>query len=191
MASVSMKTMLELWASSLHDVKSRIAPLFTQKRVAASAGLFLDGLLGPERRKTGWMRAEAAGDPGPWRQQAILGRGRWDADTLRDYTLETMADRSTWCAGAVRERASVERVAWASSVRDRAIGVALRGMRRVPKLRSTGRWLAQRLWSGQQGWKCGSLSIRRNAFTSDWRSNRQSHSPVCRCQDRSKQSLPT
>jgi hypothetical protein len=56
--------------------------------------LFLDGLLGPERRKTGWMRAEAAGDPGPWRQQAILGRGRWEADALRDlvrgYVLETM-----------------------------------------------------------------------------------------------------
>jgi SRSO17 transposase len=30
------------------------------------------------------MRAAAAGDPGPGRQQAILGRGRWDADTLRD-----------------------------------------------------------------------------------------------------------
>jgi SRSO17 transposase len=59
-------------------------PLFTQGRVAASAGAFLDGLLGAERRKTGWMRAEAAGDPGPWRQQAVLGRGRWDADALRD-----------------------------------------------------------------------------------------------------------
>jgi hypothetical protein len=35
-----------------------------------NAGLFLDGLLGDERRKTGLMRAEAAGDPGPWRQQA-------------------------------------------------------------------------------------------------------------------------
>ena len=71
------------------------APLFTQDRVAASAGLFLDGLLGEERRKTGWMRAEAAGDPGPWRQQAILGRGRWDADALRDivrdYALEHLA----------------------------------------------------------------------------------------------------
>src|SRR4051794_31270384 len=70
-------------------------PLFTQERVAVSAGLFLDGLLGPERRKTGWMRAEAAGDPGPWRQQAVLGRGRWDADALRDlvrdYALATLA----------------------------------------------------------------------------------------------------
>ena len=96
MTSASMETMLEVWASALRDVKARIGPLFTQARVAASAGLFLDGLLGPERRKTGWMRAEAAGDPGPWRQQAILGRGRWEADALRDvvrdYALETLAD---------------------------------------------------------------------------------------------------
>jgi SRSO17 transposase len=76
---------LELWASSLRDVKARMRPLFTQDRVAASAGLFLDGLLGDERRKTGWMRAEAAGDPGPWRQQAVLGRGRWDADAPRRH----------------------------------------------------------------------------------------------------------
>jgi SRSO17 transposase len=96
MAGASIETTLELWASSLRDVKGRIRPLFTQERVAVSAGLFLDGLLGPEQRKTGWMRAEAAGDPGPWRQQAILGRGRWDADGLRDivrdYALETLSD---------------------------------------------------------------------------------------------------
>ena len=96
MSGASIETTLELWASSLRDAKARIRPLFTQERVAASAGQFLDGLLGPERRKTGWMRAEAAGDPGPWRQQAILGRGRWEADALRDvvrdYALETLAD---------------------------------------------------------------------------------------------------
>ena len=76
MSGASIEETLELWASSLRDAKARMRPLFTQERVAASAGLFLDGLLGQERRKTGWMRAEAAGDPGPWRQQAILGRGR-------------------------------------------------------------------------------------------------------------------
>jgi SRSO17 transposase len=71
-------------------------PLFKQDRVAWSAKHFLDGLLGEERRKTGWMRAEAVGDPGPWRQQAILGRAQWDAEALRDiicdYALETLAD---------------------------------------------------------------------------------------------------
>ena len=92
----SVEDTLTLWAASLRDVKQRIRPLFTQGRVAASAGQFLDGLLGNEPRKTGWMRAEAVGDPGPWRQQAILGRGRWDADGLRDvvreYALETLSD---------------------------------------------------------------------------------------------------
>ena len=94
MAGASIETTLELWASSLREVKARMRGLFTQDRIAASAGLFLDGLLGDERRKTGWMRAKAAGDPGPWRQQALLGRGRWDADALcdivRDYVVETL-----------------------------------------------------------------------------------------------------
>jgi SRSO17 transposase len=96
MTGVAIETALELWASSLRDVKGRIRPLFQQDRMAASAGLFLDALLGPERRKTGWMRAEAAGDPGPWRQQALLGRAQWDADALRDvvreYTIHTLGD---------------------------------------------------------------------------------------------------
>jgi SRSO17 transposase len=96
MAGASIEATLELWASSLREVKRRICPLFAQDRAAINAGLFLDGLLGNERRKTGWMRAEAAGDPGPWRQQALLGRDRWDADALRDmvreYVIEHLAD---------------------------------------------------------------------------------------------------
>jgi SRSO17 transposase len=97
MSSATVEATLGLWSAALGEVKRRIRPLFTQQRVAISAGRFLDGLLGPERRKTGWMRAEAAGDPGPWRQQAVLGRGRWEADALRDlvrdYVVETLADR--------------------------------------------------------------------------------------------------
>src|ERR1700747_2651158 len=92
----SVEDTLTLWASSWRNIKQRIRPLFTQERGAAWGGQFLDGLLGTEPRKTGWMRAEAAGDPGPWRQQAILGRGQWEADALRDivceYALETLAD---------------------------------------------------------------------------------------------------
>lgn len=65
---------LELWASSLREVKARMRPLLTQDRMAVSTGLFLDGRLGDERRKTGRMRAEAAGDPGSRWQRAVLGR---------------------------------------------------------------------------------------------------------------------
>jgi SRSO17 transposase len=96
MAGASIGATLALWASSLREVKSVMRPLFAQERAAVNAGLFLDGLLGDERRKTGWMRGEAAGDPGPWRQQALLGRDRWDADALRDvvreYVIEHLAD---------------------------------------------------------------------------------------------------
>ncbi|MFD1983381.1 IS701 family transposase [Mesorhizobium newzealandense] len=92
----SIEMTLAIWASALREVKSLIRGLFPQERVATSAGLFLEGLLRDEHRKTGWMRAEAAGDPGPWRQQAILGRVKWDADALRDivreYALKTLAD---------------------------------------------------------------------------------------------------
>src|ERR1700710_125735 len=94
--AASVEETLALWAASLREIKQRIRPLFTQERVATNAGLFLEGLLGDEQRKTGWMRAEAAGDPGPWRQQAILGRGDWDADALRDivhdYVIEHLSD---------------------------------------------------------------------------------------------------
>src|SRR3546814_10637889 len=30
--------------------------------------------------------------PGPWRQQAILGRGRWDADALRDIVRDYVVE---------------------------------------------------------------------------------------------------
>ncbi len=96
MSGASVEDTLELWVSSLRDVKAQIRPLFAHPSVADSAAAYLDGLLGPERRKTGWMRAEAAGDPGPWRQQAVLGRSRWDADGLRDmvcaYVVEALGE---------------------------------------------------------------------------------------------------
>ena len=96
MTGASIETTLELWATGLRDAKARLRRVFKQERVAASAGLFLDGLLGDARRKTGWMRAESAGDPGPWRQQALLGRAHWDAealrDVVRDYALEVLSD---------------------------------------------------------------------------------------------------
>ena len=76
--------------------QARIRLLFRQGRMAVSAGHFLDGPLGDERRKTGLMRVGAAGDPGSWREQAILGWGHWDADALRnlvrEYAVETLTD---------------------------------------------------------------------------------------------------
>src|SRR5688500_20390077 len=93
MPAASLDTTLELWSTTLRQAKQRIRPLFAAPSVAASANAFLDGLLGAERRKTGWMRAEAAGDPGPWRQQAILGRSDGTADARRDVWGNTVTGR--------------------------------------------------------------------------------------------------
>jgi hypothetical protein len=70
MTGISIETTLELWASSLRAVKARMAPLFTQERVAASAGLFLGGLLGGERRQD---RLDACGSGGRSRSLAPAG----------------------------------------------------------------------------------------------------------------------
>lgn len=70
-----------------------LRPRLTRERVALSAGLLLEGLLGPERRKTRWMRAEAAGDPGRWRQQSTFGRGNWDGSALRDVVRDFLVER--------------------------------------------------------------------------------------------------
>lgn len=69
--------------------------------VYAGAGRGRGGTV--SRRTVGQRAAQDGLDAGgsgrrsrPWRQQAILGRGQWDADALRDivreYALETLGD---------------------------------------------------------------------------------------------------
>jgi len=62
----SAENVLALTLDALRDVKVRIRPVFGYERIAVSAGRSLETLLGNEPRKTAWMQAEAAGDPGPW-----------------------------------------------------------------------------------------------------------------------------
>ena len=73
MAGVAVEDALELWASSLREVKRRIRPLFTQERVAVSAGLFLDGLL---RAGAAQDRLDAGGGGGRPRPLAAAGHPR-------------------------------------------------------------------------------------------------------------------
>jgi SRSO17 transposase len=71
------------------------------------------------------MRAETVGDPGPRRQQALLGQDRWETNALRDivreYVVERLVDderamedsdlrRSQQLAGGMIERAIAVRV---------------------------------------------------------------------------------
>src|SRR6516165_1537424 len=95
----SVEDTLTLWASSLRDVKERIRPLFTQERVATSAGQFLDGVLGGEPRKTGWMRAEAAGD-----RARGASRRSWGGDSGMTTHCATLSVSTRWKRWAMRTR---------------------------------------------------------------------------------------
>jgi hypothetical protein len=90
-AAASVEDTLTLFASSLRDAKWRIRPLFAQER---GLGVAVSRRIVGQRAGQERLNAGAAGDPGPWRQQAILGRAQWDADALRDreYALETLGD---------------------------------------------------------------------------------------------------
>src|ERR1700740_3201643 len=92
--AASIEETLALWAASLREVKKRIRPLFGQERVARSAGLLLEGLLGNEQRKTGWMRAEAAAIPvlGGNRRTWVAGIGMLMPCAILSATMS----RSIW-----------------------------------------------------------------------------------------------
>src|SRR4028118_2016381 len=120
MAGGTDEATLEAWASSLREVKGRIRPLFQQKRMAASASLFLDALLGPERRKTGWMRAEAAGAPGPRRRRGPPGRRRGGAGRAPEPRAPGgMRGDAAGDPGPWRQQALLGRAQWdAEALRD-------------------------------------------------------------------------
>src|SRR3954453_17662286 len=98
MSGASIEETLELWAASLREVKARMRPLFTQDRVAASAGLFGGG-----GRKTGWMRAGAGGGLGGsvWGGAA---QDRLDAggSGWRPRSLAAAGDPGAWPLGCRR-----------------------------------------------------------------------------------------
>jgi SRSO17 transposase len=86
------------WSAELAGLNERLGGLFQRSETRAQAGLYLDGLIGGVERKNGWQLAEHVGDEAPWRMQAVLGRGFWDAerarDICRDYVVERLGDPS-------------------------------------------------------------------------------------------------
>lgn len=86
------------WFEELAGLKERIGGLFRRAEPRRQVGLLLEGLIGGAERKNGWQLAEYAGDPAPWRMQALLGRTLWDQekarDICRDYVIEHLGDPS-------------------------------------------------------------------------------------------------
>ena len=86
------------WRAELEALKRHMAPVFGRAEARRAAGAFIEGLLSPAERKTGWMLAEQAGLERPYRIQSLLGRSSWSADALRDavrdYVAQALGDEA-------------------------------------------------------------------------------------------------
>jgi len=93
-AYASIEETLALWAASLREIKKRIRPLLG-KSVLRRCRL-VSGRSAYVSNASRLMRAEAAGDLGPWRQQAILVAGTGMlmlcANIVRDLCHRAFAD---------------------------------------------------------------------------------------------------
>ena len=90
-----MAATLELggWRAELDGLLARFGRLFVRAEPRGQAGRYLEGLLGPVRRKNGWQLAEHLGDARPWRTQRVLGHVLWDEDAARDLCREHVVER--------------------------------------------------------------------------------------------------
>src|ERR687889_315505 len=86
MGGTGMAATLEVggWRAELEALLARFGRLFVRAEPREQAGRYLEGLLGPVRRKNGWQLAEHLGDARPWRTQRVLSHVLWDEEAARD-----------------------------------------------------------------------------------------------------------
>jgi SRSO17 transposase len=81
------------WRAELDGLLARLGRLFARAEPRGQAGRYLEGLLGPVRRKNGWQLAEHLGDARPWRTQRVLSHVLWDEEAARDLCREHVVER--------------------------------------------------------------------------------------------------
>jgi SRSO17 transposase len=84
------------WAEDFEAFHARFAHLFARSEPREQAAKYMQGLLGPVKRKNGWQLAEAVGDERPDKTQRLLYSAQWDADAVRDelqcFVIEEFGD---------------------------------------------------------------------------------------------------
>jgi SRSO17 transposase len=81
------------WRAELEQLLARFGRLFVRTEPREQAGRYLEGLLGPVRRKNGWQLAEHLGDARPWRTQRVLSHVLWDEEAARDLCRDHAVER--------------------------------------------------------------------------------------------------
>ena len=84
------------WEAGLRALHERINGRFRRPEAHQRALAYLQGLLGPAKRKNGWQLAEYAGDATPDGMQRLLATYPWNEDGVRDdlreYVVEHLGD---------------------------------------------------------------------------------------------------
>ena len=87
---------IQQWRLWLQEVERRLGVHFSRPEARQRASAYVRGLLSPVGRKNGWQLAEVSGAMNPYGVQHLLGRGKWDAeqvrDNLRTYVVEHLGD---------------------------------------------------------------------------------------------------
>jgi SRSO17 transposase len=81
------------WRKELAALLARLGRLFVRAEPREQAGRYLEGLLGPVKRKNGWQLAEHLGDARPWRTQRVLSHALWDEEAARDLCRDHAVER--------------------------------------------------------------------------------------------------
>src|SRR5215208_5215539 len=95
MGGAGMAATLEVsgWRAELEQLLARFGRLVVRAEPREQAGRYLEGLLGPVRRKNGWQLAEHLGDARPWRTQRVLSHVLWDEEAARDLCRDYAVER--------------------------------------------------------------------------------------------------
>jgi SRSO17 transposase len=88
-----MEKAIRGWKDELMRTHQRMGDLFARSEVRERSLAYLEGLLSGCERKNGWQVAECVGDASPYGMQYLLGRARWDADTLQARLSEYVQDK--------------------------------------------------------------------------------------------------
>jgi len=87
---------VDRWQDAFGEVIDRIASRFARYEPLRHAAGLMQGMLSGLDRKNCWTIAEHRGHASPHALQHLLGRARWDADTvrddLRDYVVDHLGD---------------------------------------------------------------------------------------------------
>ncbi len=84
------------WTERFREFHHRFAPFFFRAETRDCSRRYLEALLAPLERKTGWAIAEAIGERDPNGAQRLLYEARWDEDAVRDelehFVAEVLGD---------------------------------------------------------------------------------------------------